>query len=127
MHKENAENGRAAFSEMFPGTVALHHGLKAVFAPHPVFVDRKWPPGFLEKTFNNGVDGLTGGRMQSIFGAREHNFRGSSWYYNALFAGQVYKAWATGMKGEEGEEDRLERGGRMCLRAMLVHPIKSST
>ncbi|KAF8252733.1 hypothetical protein K440DRAFT_631672 [Wilcoxina mikolae CBS 423.85] len=127
MHTENAKNGRTAFSEMFPGTVALHHGLKAVFAPHPVFVDRKWPPGFLEKTFNNGVDGLTGGRMQSVFGAREHNFRGSSWYYNAVFARQVYKAWASGEKGEEGEVDRLERGGRMCLKAMLVHPIKSES
>jgi hypothetical protein len=123
MHNENMA-GHAAFSEMWPATVALHHGLKAVFAPHPVYLDRRWPMGFLERTFNNGKDGLTGGRKESVFGKREHNFKGSTWYYNARFAGELYKGWASGRKGEEGEVDRLERGGRMCLKAMLLHPIK---
>ncbi|KAI5857872.1 hypothetical protein BZA05DRAFT_330959 [Tricharina praecox] len=125
MHKENVENGRAMFSEMFPATAALHHGLKAVFAPHPVYMDRRWPVGFMEKMFNDGVDGFTGGRKESVFGKREHNFRGGTWYYNAHFPAELYKAWVTGSKGKEGEIDRLERGGRMCLKAMLLHPIKS--
>ncbi|KAA8906408.1 hypothetical protein FN846DRAFT_907020 [Sphaerosporella brunnea] len=124
MHTENVA-GHAAFSEMWPATVALHHGLKAVFAPHPVFVDRWWPTGFLERTFNNGKNGFAGGRRESVFGKREHNFKGSTWYYNAKFPAELYKGWALGKKGEEGEVDRLERGGRMCLKAMLLHPIKS--
>jgi hypothetical protein len=124
MHTENTA-GHAAFSEMWPATVALHHGLKAVFAPHPVYLDRRWPVGYLERTFNNGRDGFTGGRKESVFGKREHNFKGSTWYYNAKFAGELYTGWASGRKGEEGEVDRLERGGRMCLKAMLLHPIKN--
>jgi len=125
MHKENAENGHTMFSEMWPATAALHHGLKAVFAPHPIYMDRRWPVGFMEKMFNDGVDGFTGGRKESVFGKREHNFRGTTWYYNAHFPAELYKAWVTGSKGKEGEIDRLERGGRMCLKAMLLHPIKS--
>lgn len=124
MHTENAVHGRAMFSEMFPASMALHHGLKAVYAPHPVFVDRRWPVGFLEKTLNNGAGGFTGGRRESVFGDREHNLRGSTWYYDARFAAELYRGWAIGKKGAEGEIDRLERSGRMCLRATLLHPIK---
>lgn len=42
MHQENLE-GRCMQAEMWPATVALHHGLKAVYAPHPIWTDRKWP------------------------------------------------------------------------------------
>lgn len=42
MHEENLE-GRCMQAEMWPATVALHHGLKAVYAPHPIWTDRKWP------------------------------------------------------------------------------------
>ncbi|KAJ4302281.1 hypothetical protein N0V88_002424 [Collariella sp. IMI 366227] len=36
MHEEVLRLQHTTFSEMFPATVALHHGLKAVYAPHPV-------------------------------------------------------------------------------------------
>ncbi|RPA97635.1 hypothetical protein L873DRAFT_1689983 [Choiromyces venosus 120613-1] len=124
MHAENALHGHAMCSEMWPPSVALQHGLKAVFAPHPLFVDRAWPLKYLERTFNGGPKGSAGGRG-SVFGKGEHNFRGTSWYYNAQFASKLWKRWVgvevDGVGGEIFESVQ----GRMCLRSMLLHPIKS--
>jgi len=123
MHAENALHGHAMCSEMWPPSVALQHGLKAVFAPHPLFVDRAWPLKYLEGRFNGGPRGSAGGRG-SVFGNGEHNFQGTSWYYNAQFASKLWKRWV-GMEvdgaGGEGFENVQ---GRMCLRSMLLHPIK---
>jgi hypothetical protein len=44
MNHVNAELRQAVAPEAFPATVALHYGMKAVFVPHPVFIDRPWPP-----------------------------------------------------------------------------------
>ena len=44
MNHVNAVLRQAVAPEAFPSTVALHYGMKAVFVPHPVFLDRPWPP-----------------------------------------------------------------------------------
>lgn len=126
MHTENAVTGHTMFSEMWPASCALHHGLKAVFAPHPVYVDRRWPTSYLERTFNNGVNGSAGGRAQSVFGEREHNFKGSTWYYNADFPVGLWRRWVGGEEraGGEGGEAYDRRLGRMCLKGVLLHPVK---
>ncbi|KAJ8130185.1 hypothetical protein O1611_g3445 [Lasiodiplodia mahajangana] len=54
MHEETWRLHHSMFSEMFPSTMAFHHGLKAVFAPHPVFIDREWPQMEIDKAFNGG-------------------------------------------------------------------------
>jgi hypothetical protein len=140
MHKMTAFKKQFAFPEMWPATVAIQHGYKAVFVPHPLFVDRKWPVEYMAQTFNGGHDGSSGGSRTSVFGDREHNMRGISWFYNSGFAPNVYRRWL-GMKvnndgGEEFEttEDLTKQGGdvgsmaggegRMCLPPMLLHPIK---
>ena len=46
---------------MWPATTALHHGYKAVFAPHPQYVDREWPVDFFAQTVNAGRNGESGG------------------------------------------------------------------
>lgn len=131
MHAENAHHGHSAFTEMWPATCALHHGLKAVYVPHPVFIDRRWPLWYLERTFNHGPRGATGGAKESVFGEREHNFGGVSWYYNSGFAPEVWRRWVFGVKGEEegggekkGSGSGGDRDGRVCLRGMLLHPVK---
>ncbi|KAL7276704.1 hypothetical protein RUND412_000285 [Rhizina undulata] len=124
MHRETAEKGHSMFSEMWPASCALHHGLKAVYAPHPVYIDRDWPVEYLESVFNNGVNGTTGGRIQSVFGSREHNFRGSTWYYNAGFSGVLWRRWLGQVVDGAGGEEWERREGRMCLKAALLHPIK---
>lgn len=141
MHRETAFGKHHAFSEMWPATVALHHGYKAVYVPHPTYIDREWPVPYLGAVFNAGRNGATGGARTSVFGDREHNFKGSTWYYNAGFAGNLWKRWL-GLKvdGEGGEQfetmDRVTakgksgvpamKGGegRMCLPPMLLHPVK---
>ncbi|RPB24450.1 hypothetical protein L211DRAFT_837360 [Terfezia boudieri ATCC MYA-4762] len=117
MHRENAHYKHTAFTEMWPATCALHHGLKAVYFPHPVYIDRRWPVWYVEKTFNHGPQGVSGGAPESVFGPdREHNFLGTTWYYNSEFAGELYRRWALG-KAEDGK-------GSMCMRGMLLHPVK---
>jgi hypothetical protein len=140
MHRMTAFKKQFAFPEMWPATVALQHGYKAVYAPHPMFVDRKWPVDYMAQTYNGGRDGSSGGSRTSIFGEREHNLKGLSWYYNSGFAPNMYKRWV-GLKvnndgGEEFEMNMDEtkngpgvgnmRGGegRMCIPPMLLHPVK---
>jgi hypothetical protein len=126
MHREQWHFRHTMSTEMWPATVALHHGLKAVYAPHPVFVDRKWPARYLAAIFNNGRNGASGGGKLSVFSEeRQHNFLGTTWYYHAGFAPNLWKRWL-GYKvdGDGGEEEELAGEGRMCLPAMLLHPIK---
>lgn len=140
MHKMTAFKKQFAFPEMWPATVALQHGFKAVYAPHPMYVDREWPLEYMAQTYNGGKDGATGGSRTSVFGEREHNMVGLSWYYNSGFAPNLYRRWV-GLKvnndgGEQFEttEDLSKEGsgvgnmrggeGRMCLPPMLLHPVK---
>ncbi|KAK6843148.1 hypothetical protein PG987_004008 [Apiospora arundinis] len=140
MHRETAFKKHFAFPEMWPGTVTLQHGYKGVFVPHPLYVDREWPTAVLASTLNNGKNSATGGARTSVFGQREHNLRGITWFYDSGFAPNLYRRWL-GLKvnndgGEEFEltEDKSKNGatvgdmrggeGRMCLPPMLLHPIK---
>ncbi|KAI1096256.1 hypothetical protein F5B19DRAFT_438484 [Rostrohypoxylon terebratum] len=140
MHRETAFFKHHAFPEMWPGTVALQHGYKAVFVPHPLYVDREWPVEIFARTLNNGKNGATGGSRTSVFGQREHNLIGLTWFYNSGFAPNLYRRWL-GLKvnNDGGEEfeitvDESKNGtsvnemrggeGRMCLPPMLLHPVK---
>jgi hypothetical protein len=141
MHGETAFKKHHAFTEMWPSTTALHHGYKAVYVPHPMYVDREWPTEYLANVMNAGRNGATGGTRTSVFGEREHNLLGMTWYYNAGFAPNLWKRWL-GMKvnneggeefettvdeGRNGEGVNGMRGGegRMCLPPMLIHPVKA--
>lgn len=174
MHLENLA-GRSMQAELWPATAALHHGLKAVFAPHPIWTDRVWPPWYMDAIFN--ADG--GGRRarwsqqaDSVYAHdREHNFHGWSWYYDSAFPRVLYRRWLgwaasvgpkaqfptnplrrlggkkfelKGVKvrivdandgdGQTSSADGMASGagevvvggkGRMCLPAMLLHPVKN--
>ena len=140
MHRETAFKKHHAFSEMWPSTTALHHGYKAVYVPHPMYVDREWPTEYLASVMNAGRNGATGGARTSVFGEREHNLLGMTWYYNAGFAPNLWKRWFGLKVNNEGgevfetsvDEGRSGKGvnemrggeGRMCLPPMLIHPVK---
>ncbi|KAH9882342.1 hypothetical protein J1614_000578 [Plenodomus biglobosus] len=148
MHEENLV-GRSMQAEMWPSTVALQHGLKAVYAPHPIFNDRHWPAAYTEAIFDtaNTVDEATGEALEHRQGAwteegdspynhdREYNFQGWSWYYASRFPRQLYRRWLGWpiAKQKWGEDERLDGGEggdgekeerRMCLPGMLLHPVK---
>ena len=142
MHMENRA-GRTMQAEMWPATVALQHGLKAIAAPHPIWTDRKWPRWFLDATFNadGGEPAAWGQRKDSPYNHdREAAFRGWSWYYATGFPRILYRRWLgwkaydiLGNLGGESYEDGLNAvetfgqfggNGRMCLPGMLLHPVK---
>ncbi|CAN8099434.1 unnamed protein product [Discula destructiva] len=140
MHRETAFMKHHAFPEMWPGTVTLQHGYKGVFVPHPLYVDREWPTQYMARVFNGGRNGASGGARTSVYGQREHNLQGLTWFYNSGFAPNLYRRWL-GLKvnNDGGEEFELTRDmskdetsvgtmrggeGRMCLPPMLIHPIK---
>ena len=126
MHKEVVLQRHTMFSEMWPASCALHHGLKAVYVPHPVFIDRNWPVQYLANVMNGGKNGATGGARTSVFGDREHNFRGTSWYYNAGFSENLWRRWlGYRVDNDGGEEEELAGEGRMCMPGVLLHPVKA--
>lgn len=141
MHEETWRQHHSMFSEMFPASMALHHGLKAVYAPHPVYLDRKWEIEAVDHAFNGGRDNSTSGEGSPFDVDNEHNHAGTSWYYNSEFAGLLWRRWLGfaqydgrgegggragegTLRGGKEEESREDSTGRLCMRSMLVHPIK---
>jgi hypothetical protein len=140
MHQETYLKKHTMFPEMYPASIALHYGLKAVYAPLPIYFDRDWPAVHADEVFNNakiseksaakgmkGIDGYFHGPGGSVFGPGEHVFRGSSYYSNAGFSAYLWRRWL----GHETRNDEVtwegesgEGGGRMCLPMMVLHPVK---
>jgi hypothetical protein len=120
MHEEVWRMKHTMFPEMWPPAVCMHHGLKAVYVPHPVYFDRDW-----DLSYMNGVFNYPGQIWESPFGWGEHNLLGSSFYYNSGFSGALWRRWLGQYENGEGGKWAEEMGtGRMCLRGTLHHPIK---
>ncbi|KAI1389662.1 uncharacterized protein F4822DRAFT_207938 [Hypoxylon trugodes] len=123
MHVENLR-GNHISSEMVTQTTALLHGLKAVYAPMPVFFDRPWSGKDLARWFNGGLKGESGGVGCAMGWGREARYRGTTWYYRANPPQRMYlnfMGWEdTNVGGKDWEDDH----GRPCLPPMLLHPVK---
>jgi hypothetical protein len=105
MHIENLKGNHVA-SEMVAETVAMYHGLKALYAPLPVFFDRPWEPKSLNRYFNPGPRGESGSVGDSPFSyGNEDRFKGCTWYYRATPPQRLYNhflGWEdTGIGGPE--------------------------
>lgn len=134
MSHEN-EAGRAMMSEMWPPTIAFHHGLRTVVVHHPLFLDRDWPSDKLMSTFNGGINGRVGGSAGSVIN-REHHFGGSTWFWNARLPLRLYRRWMQAdrrAKPHETEETgnnptqsivQSEDCVGALLPPMLLHPVK---
>lgn len=123
MHVENLRGNHVA-SEMTPQTVALLHGLKAVYAPMPVYFDRPWKGEQLAKWFNGGPGGQSGSHGSAMGWGREGRYEGSTWYYRAVPPQRLYNNWMGHEDGGNGGAEWEEVHGRPCLPAMFLHPIK---
>lgn len=126
MHEEVGRYQHSMFAEMFPATVAFHHGFKAVYAPHPIYINRLWEPASeVDRFFNSGERHSTSGMGGpfSLGSERVHTI--TSWYYLSHFPQELWRRWL-GYPGREGHGGVAEesRRGRMCLRSMLLHPVK---
>ena len=68
----------------------------------------------LAAIFNNGRNGASGGSRLSIFSdERQHNFLGTTWYYHAGHAPNLWKRWLGYKVDNDGgeEEEPLVAGG----------------
>lgn len=120
MHEETFRLKHTMFPEMWPPSMALHHGYKAAYVPHPVYFDRDWDLEHMDQALNRPPT-----REDSPFGFGEHNLLGSSFYYNAGFSAALWRRWLGQWENGEGGRAQEESGtGRMCLRSTLFHPIK---
>ena len=120
MHEEVWRQRHTMFPEMFAPSMCLHHGLKAVYIPHPVYFDRDWDLANMNKVFNYPTSPIS-----SPFGWGENLFIGSSFYYTSFWSPRLWRRWLGQTNLDEGGRKKEERGtGRMCLRGMLFHPVK---
>jgi len=123
MHVENLRGNHLA-SEMVAPTVALVHGLKAVYAPMPVLFDLPWDGAQLARWFNGGPKGDSGSFGSAMGWGQEGRFQGSTWYFRAVPPQRMYNNWMgyedTGIGGPQWEAEH----GRACLPALILHPIK---
>lgn len=123
MHAEDLRGNHVA-SEMAAQTTALLHGLKAVYAPMPVYFDRPWSGAQLARWFNGGPKGESGSFGSAMGWGQEGRFLGSTWYFRAFPPQRLYNNWMgyedTNIGGPEWEAEH----GRPCLPAMMLHPVK---
>ncbi|KAF3183464.1 hypothetical protein TWF225_000203 [Orbilia oligospora] len=125
MHEENSKRQHSCASEMWPATTAFHHGLKAVYAPHPMWFERDWQSmSTVDYLFNGGTKGSS--NPESVFGINEHNFSGLTWFYNSRWARMLYRRWLGYEENGGGREWEAEHGN-MCLNSVILHPVKSVT
>jgi hypothetical protein len=119
-HKETYKMRHTMFPEMWPPTISLHHGLKAVYIPHPVYFNHDWPAEYMDQVFNHPRV-----PTDSVFGFGEFNQLDNTFYYHARFSGNLWRRWL-GYRdnGEGGSRFEMSNSGRMCLRSTLFHPIK---
>jgi hypothetical protein len=118
MNHVNAELKQSVAPEAFPATVALHYGMKAVFVPHPVFIDKPWPPRtFPPANKHTNVLDMLDEWFNAIDLFREENmFEGVSWYYRTHHAPDIYYRWRNDEKKNAVDE--------ICRWPLLLHPIK---
>ncbi|KAF2006330.1 hypothetical protein P154DRAFT_257246 [Amniculicola lignicola CBS 123094] len=120
MHRETYHMKHHMFPEMWPPSVAFHHGLKAVYAPHEVYFDHNWPLENIDGVFNHPPK-----PTDSVFGWGEHNQLGNSFYYNAGFSSELWRRWLGSRENGKGGTEEEEAGsGRLCIRQTLFHPVK---
>ncbi|KAG7288669.1 hypothetical protein NEMBOFW57_005023 [Staphylotrichum longicolle] len=123
MHYEDLRGNHVA-SEMVAQTTALLHGLKAVYAPMPVFFDRAWSGSQLAKWFNGGPKGQSGSFGSAMGWGQEGRYMGATWYYRAYPPQRLYNNWMGYEDTDIGGEEWEAKHGRPCLPAMILHPVK---
>ncbi|RDW68854.1 DUF3405 domain-containing protein [Aspergillus mulundensis] len=149
MHNAQIDEGVALVSEMTPSSFALWHGLKAVYAPHPIYADGKWTPKELNGIVNKAAGGpakINGGK--DSFWNWDHKLDHIVYRMSYMFTGQpgedFYRRWlgyrvdpgqytdgsrhqdAWGLNWYDGGDLREDLYGPLCLPSMLLHPVKNT-
>jgi hypothetical protein len=108
MHDEAVGGNRLA-----PETMALVHGLKAVYVPVPVYFDRAWDEAQLERWLNDGPKGGCG--MEWGMGATRDS--------RVVTPQRLYNHWLGYEDAGVEEPEWGMRHGRPCLLGMVLYPV----
>ncbi|GAB1201896.1 hypothetical protein APSETT445_000491 [Aspergillus pseudonomiae] len=96
MHDAEIEKGIGVVSEMTAPTFALWHGLKAVYVPHPLYIDGKWTSKELGRILNPGPPEKINGGGDSIWNFDhkwDHILFRMSYMFTAQTAEDLYRRW----------------------------------
>lgn len=120
MHHSQVTMGTHMMPEMFPESSALHHGLKPVAFPEPVYLDiDDKSPEELESIFNDqSATGMWNGSSANSRLAQHINYWWSAGF-KPEYSNILYRKWL-------GVNDQGNRttNSRLCLPAITLHPIK---
>ncbi|KAN0099736.1 Protein of unknown function (DUF3405) domain containing protein [Hyaloscypha variabilis] len=132
-HEGQVKHGTCVAGEATNPTTALHHGLKAVYVPHPLYFDEDIDPKELYKAFSGHEAGEAFNTSSAHFGMAIPNSKKNRWrrltfsWQNQL-AEELYKWWTmsngTNTKVHESPSGRRVPAHEPCFPAMALHPIK---
>ena len=119
MHHSQVTMGTHMMPEMYPESSALHHGMKTVAFPEPVYVHSDQTPEQLESIFNaqNKTSIWNGGSPHAKL-AQHVSFWWSAGF-QPEYSNVLYRKWLGIDK-----EGNLTDHKRLCLPPILLHPIK---
>ncbi|KAJ5595309.1 uncharacterized protein N7459_001517 [Penicillium hispanicum] len=131
IHHAQATRGLGLASEMTGPSWALHHGLKAVQVPHPIYADGQWTPRELARIFNPGPPDNINGGADSIWNwdhLYDHLMYRLSYMFTTHTAEALYRRWMGYRTAEHegGKRAVEERYGRHCFPSMFLHTIKNT-
>lgn len=96
MHDTQRDKEQGLVSEMTAPSIALWHGLKAVYAPHPIYVDGKWTAKELARIFNPGPPEKINGGSDSIWNwdhTFDHIMYRLSYMFTTQTAEDLFRRW----------------------------------
>ncbi|KAJ5201439.1 uncharacterized protein N7498_006102 [Penicillium cinerascens] len=147
MHNAQSQLGIILASEMTAPTLALWHGLKAVYVPQPVYVDGKWTSKELGRILNPGAPEKINGGEDSIWNwdhRWDHILYRLSYMFSTQSAEDFYRRWMgfkidplqytdgtyhqdpQGRNWFETGDLREDLYGPLCFPSMLLHPVKNT-
>ncbi|CAD6586981.1 MAG: hypothetical protein ASARMPRED_002960 [Alectoria sarmentosa] len=115
MHHGQVTSGFYMPPKMYPESTALHHGLKLVVFPLPVFLDFAKSPENMNAAFN-GNEGKTVLNTPPLHDGTWHRMTyWASIDEKTTYPDELYKRWL-GYGNDPSE--------RLCLPGILLHPVK---
>ncbi|KAL8714313.1 MAG: hypothetical protein Q9220_001644 [cf. Caloplaca sp. 1 TL-2023] len=120
MHHSQITMGTHMMPEMFPESSALHHGMKAVAFPEPIYLDiEDTSPEGLESIFNEqGENSMWNGGSPNANLGQHINYWWSAGF-KPEYSNVLYRRWLGLDETGQRTDDR-----RLCLLPMTLHPIK---
>ena len=132
-HEEQVRVGTCVAGEATNPTTALHHGLKAVFAPIPMYYDEDVDPKDLYKAFagheaGQPFDTSTAHLNMAIPDNQHNRWERLTFAWTNYLAEELYKWFimsnGTNSKVHESPSGRHTPLHEPCFPAMALHPIK---